>query len=81
MLTDRSPKERLSAVFSNVFGIEGVDDSASNETIGEWDSGTHIALILELENEFGMSLTTEEAVAMTSVRAISEVLRNKGIPV
>ena len=81
MLADRSPKGSLSSVFSNVFGMETVDDAASSETVEEWDSATHVALILELEGEFGISLTTDEAVAMTSVGAIKDVLKSRGISV
>lgn len=68
---------RLEAVFATVFGVTPIDDSTSMETVADWDSASHITLIVELENEFAIALTTDEVVQMTNVRSIKQVLSRK----
>ena len=66
-------------MFATVFGVDTVDDSTSITTLEEWDSAAHITLILELESEFGVTVSTDEAIEMTSVLDIKRVLISKGV--
>jgi len=72
--------ERLHRVVADVFGVpyEDVSDATSAETVENWDSLTHIDLVVALESEFGVSLSPEEMMAMGSVAAIREVLAERG---
>ena len=68
------------AVVARLFGVprHSVTDATSNANVSAWDSLNHVTLILELEEVFGVSLSAEDALAMTDVGAIKRVLRTHG---
>jgi acyl carrier protein len=51
-----------------------LDDDMTS--LAEWDSLSHMAIVLELETEAGRRLSPEEIVLVTSVRAIAELLES-----
>ena len=73
---------RLSAIFARVLSYETallLTMNSSTETVPGWDSTTYLAIILEIESEFGLELSTLDAARMNSVASICEVLREKGV--
>lgn len=56
-----------------------ISDGTSNDEVSTWDSMTHVNLILELESEYGISLSADEAMDMTDVASIKETLRQYGV--
>lgn len=70
-------RSQLLLVFQHVFGVDSVDDSMSVETLDEWDSLSHINLILELESEFGVSISTDEAIEIMSLPAVMALVKAK----
>lgn len=44
-----------------------------------WDSLRHMELVVALEETFGVTLSGDEIAAMTSVGAIEDTLRAKGV--
>ena len=72
-------RERVLQVVSDVFGIpiENLDEEASPDTIGEWNSLKHINLILALEAEFATSISPEEAMEMLSIGLVCMILDEK----
>lgn len=68
------------AVIARIFGVprSTVSDASSSATVSGWDSLNHVMLILELEKTFGVSFTAEEALSMTDVRTIKQVLESHG---
>ncbi|OFW11415.1 MAG: hypothetical protein A3H96_00495 [Acidobacteria bacterium RIFCSPLOWO2_02_FULL_67_36] len=68
---------RLRDVFKEVFGVDDIDDTVSVGTLARWDSLAHITLMLAVETEFDVRITTDEAIGMTDVKAIRAVLREK----
>ena len=70
-------EQRLTQVFSRVFGLDHIDDMVSVVTLEPWDSMSHITLILELESAFDVQISTDEAIEMTSVPEIRSVLTRK----
>ncbi len=50
------------------------DDLAYN-SIREWDSVGHMALVAELEDTFNIMLETDDIVAMSSVAEIKRILK------
>lgn len=72
--------ERIRRVVSEVFAvsIDEVDEDSSPDTIVSWDSLAHLNLVLALENEFGLSLSPEDAMEMLSVRLIHIILNERG---
>lgn len=67
-------------VVSKVFGVErrAVTDATSNATLAEWDSLAHMTLVVELEATYGLSLSAEDALQLTSVADIKRVLQRHG---
>lgn len=67
-------------VVSKVFGVErrAITDATSNATLAEWDSLGHMTLVVELEATYALSLSAEDALAMTDVAAIKRVLASRG---
>ena len=72
-------KDRLDKVFRNVMDTQDMNDSMSVTNVEEWDSQTHITLILELENEYGISISAAEAGEMLSIPNIKKILAEKGV--
>jgi acyl carrier protein len=56
-----------------------VDDETSNRVVPEWDSMGHVNLILELETTYGVSFSAAEALQMTDVASIKQVLQSHGV--
>ena len=48
------------------------------EDLPSWDSLNFIDLVLVIENEFDVELTTLDAASLTSFQAISDYLDRKG---
>ena len=69
------------AVIARVFGVspDRITDKTSNETLPEWDSLGHITLVIELEATYGVSLSAEETLTLTSVPAIKRLLGERGV--
>ncbi len=73
--------DRVAQVFAEVLQIPaaGITDDTSPDNTSQWDSMSAINLVLALEDEFGVKLSTREIVAMRSVGIVKKVLRAKGI--
>ena len=63
-------------IVAATFGVETevLNDDSSPEQIEEWDSIGHLNLVLGLEQNFGVSFSTDEIVAMQSIGKIKAVL-------
>lgn len=72
-------REQLENIFKQMFKVEEISDTASPETLESWDSYMHIELILEIESVFNVSVSTSEAVELTSFGKIIAYLKDKGI--
>ena len=68
--------EKLVNVFVEALGIEKekVIDSLEYNSIPEWDSVAHMALISELEEMFDIMLDTDDIIDMNSVKKSKEIL-------
>ena len=71
---------RFRATFEAVLGIDGsrLTDSDSPRSIPQWDSVTHLQLMLALESEFSIEFSPEEMAKLSSVGAIRERLKLMG---
>lgn len=71
---------QLRKLMAEVFTIpedEVVDDLSMSGT-DVWDSLRHMELVVSVEETFGIELTGDDIVTMTSVAAIRSVLGAKG---
>ncbi len=70
-------EEKVLEILKNLFELEAIDESCSQENCEKWDSMAHLNLIVELESEFGVSFEPEEIGEMQSYKKIVEVLKTK----
>ena len=72
--------DKLHQCFSRALGIplERVTDGLAYNTIKEWDSVGHMALVVELETEFGVMFDTDDILGMSSVGKARETLTRLG---
>ena len=68
--------KRLEDIFSETLGIDKqrVVDSLEYNSIKEWDSVAHMALIAALEESYDIMLETEDVIDMSSVGRAREIL-------
>ena len=70
-------EEKVLEILKNVFELEAVDTTCSQQTCEKWDSMGQLNLVVELESEFDISLEPEEIGEMTSYEDIVRILKNK----
>ena len=56
-----------------------LNESLAYQSIPEWDSMAHMFLVSELENAFGISIATEDILAMMDIKSIQETLERYNI--
>ena len=61
----------------NLFDLESVDETCSQETCEKWDSMGQLNLVVELETEFDITLEPEEIGEMRSYGDIIRILKAK----
>lgn len=67
--------EKLNEVFSDVFDEEiTVTAETTANDIDEWDSLTHITLISEVEDTFGMKFSMKDVLGMQNVGEMAEII-------
>ena len=74
-------KNRLNKVFADSLGIAKSDikDSLEYNTIPQWDSIGHMALVAAIEWEFDVMLDTDEILDMSSVKKVKDILLKHGV--
>jgi acyl carrier protein len=74
-------KNKLYQSFANALNIsvEQISDNLAYQSIAEWDSITHMILISQLEEDFDVSIDTEDVIDMSSVAKAQEILTRLGI--
>ena len=67
---------RLQGVFESTFGEleDPITPDTKTNDVEDWDSITHVDLILGIEAEFGIRITSAEIAECTQVNKIIEVL-------
>jgi acyl carrier protein len=71
-----SVRQKLNHVFRDVFDDDTIEifDAMTAADIDEWDSVTHITLVLAVEKEFGVRLNAAEVGKLDNVGAMIELL-------
>jgi acyl carrier protein len=67
--------------FVLTFAIERsqVVPTLAYQSIPEWDSAAHMALVAEIENAFGVTLDTDDIIGMSDVSKAVEILQKHGV--
>lgn len=75
-MTNEAIFEKLNEVFSDVFDEEiTVTAETTAEDIEEWDSLTHITLISEVEDAFGIKFSMKDVLGMKNVGEMVDIIR------
>lgn len=74
-------RDRLRELAGQTFGVpvSDVPDDASPEVLPQWDSLNHIELMLALELEYGVRISSEVLPELLSLDAIEEYLQEQGV--
>ena len=74
-------KQKLYQSFSVALNVavDQVSDELTYQSITEWDSITHMVLISQLEDDFGVSIDTDDVIDMSSVAKAQEILTKYGV--
>lgn len=78
-LSDDVIYQRLAPVFQDVFDDESLVPTAelTAEDVAEWDSISHIRLVVAIEEEFDIRLTTAELSGLQNVGQMVDLIRSK----
>lgn len=73
--------EAVKRVFEDELGIQGdvFSPDLSYNGVPEWDSASHMVIILALEERFGLEFDSDEIVTLTSVEHIVNALKAKQV--
>lgn len=67
--------EKLNEVFSDVFDEDiTVTEATTAADIEEWDSLTHITLISEVEDAFGVKFSMKDVLGMQNVGEMADII-------
>jgi acyl carrier protein len=71
---------RVAKVFSEVLGVaaDSISDDTSPDNTPQWDSMAAMNLVVAIEDEFDVRLSTAEIVSMRNVAIVKKVLTAKG---
>lgn len=74
-------KEQVKKIMTKVFEIESslVNDEISQKNTGQWDSLSHLNLIVEIEEEFDVSFSPEQIGSMTSLKIILDEIKKTNL--
>jgi acyl carrier protein len=74
-------KSKLFQSFAKALNIsvEQITHELAYQSITEWDSITHMVLISQLEDDFGVSIDTDDVIDMSSVAKAQEILTKYGV--
>ena len=72
--------DKLRDCFARALGIplERVTDDLAYNSLKEWDSVAHMALVVELETEFDVMFDTDDILGMSTVGKAREILTRLG---
>jgi len=72
---------KLRECFGRSLGIplERISDDLAYNTIKEWDSVGHTALVAEIEGAFDVMFDTDDILAMSTVAKAREILGKYGV--
>lgn len=70
-------EEKVLEILKNLFELDTVDETCSQETCEKWDSMGQLNLVVELESEFDVTLEPEEIGDMKSYNDIIKILNEK----
>ena len=81
MSVDSTARDGLIRLFSEVF-MQSFDPSTPDirrEEVVTWDSISHLRLVMDIEAEYGLSLSDEELMGIASLGDVARLLAQRGV--
>ena len=77
MPADQEIRQRLQVIFRDIFDNDDLElrDDMTAKDVEEWDSVSHISLILALEEEFGIKLSASAVSKLDNVGAMIALVK------
>lgn len=74
-------EQKLQAIFAEALGIpeEQVVDDLQYNSIPEWDSIAHMALVAAIDEAFDIMMDTDDVIDMSSFAKAKEILQKYGV--
>jgi acyl carrier protein len=74
-------ESKLRSIFAETLRIDEaqVVDNLEYNSISEWDSIAHMALVVEIDDAFDIMLDTEDLIDMSSFAKTKEILKKYGV--
>ena len=72
-------EEKVLEILKNLFELDTVDETCSQETCAKWDSMGQLNLVVELEDAFDITLEPEEIGEMKCFQDVVRILKGKGV--
>ena len=69
-------KKDIAIIITKELNDDSVDENSDMGSISNWDSLSHISVILAIEKETGLSLSPKEIAQATSVKSIYNIVNN-----
>lgn len=71
--------ERLQDIFREIFDDDDIvlTNETTSDDIEDWDSLTHMQLIVEIEKEYGIRFTTAEVKKAANVGEFIQIIESK----
>lgn len=72
-------KAKLQEIFRNVFDDDEIElfDEMTSEDVEDWDSLSHVNLILKIEKEFSVKFTVDEITQTQNVGQFIRIINEK----
>ena len=74
-------EQKLRAIFASSLDIpeDQVQDSLAYNSIEQWDSIAHMALVAAIDEGFGIMRDTDDVIALSSFGKAKEILKKYGV--
>ena len=72
-------EKKVLEILKDLFELDTIDETCSQETCEKWDSMGQLNLVVELETEFDVTLEPEEIGEMKCFEDIIRILKTKVI--
>ena len=72
-------EEKVLETMSITFNIDVslLSKKTSKKDLSQWDSMSHLNLIIDIENEFNISFSNEEIVTIIDFKSLLKIIKNK----
>lgn len=72
-------EEKVFEIMSKTFNIDVLllSKKTSKKDLSQWDSMSHLNLIIDIENEFNISFSNEEIVTIIDFKSLLKIIENK----